>query len=68
MVKKWQAGDPGNHSQFGGDWKKALANIKCPALVMPSTTDICFPPRDNVPEVAEMPDAKLIPIESDYGH
>lgn len=68
MVKKWQAGDLGNHSQFGGDWKKALANVSCPALVMPSTSDICFPPRDNVPEVAEMPDAKLIPIESDYGH
>ena len=68
QVKKWQAGDLGNHAQFGGDWKKALANIKCPALVMPSTSDICFPPRDLVAEVAEMPNAKLIPVESDYGH
>jgi homoserine O-acetyltransferase len=43
MVKKWQAGDLGNHAQFGGDWKKSLANIKCPALVMPGTSGICFP-------------------------
>ena len=59
MLNTWQMGDIGKHIKFNNNTKEALANIKCPALVMPSSTDLSFPARNNIPEVKEMPNAEL---------
>ncbi len=68
MLNTWQIGDIGNHEKYGGDWKAALGDITCPALVMPSETDLYFPPEDNEIEVSLMPDAELAVIPSKRGH
>ena len=68
QLNTWQNGDIGKHELFGGDTNAALANIKCPALVMPSATDLSFPARNNIPEVAAMPNAELKVIQSKTGH
>ncbi len=68
MLNTWQMGDIGKHEKFRENTKEALANIKCPALVMPSSTDLSFPSRNNIPEVKEMPNAELKVINTKYGH
>ena len=68
MLNTWQKGDIGKHEKFNNNTKKALANIKCPALVMPSSTDLSFPARNNIPEVKEMPRAELKVINTKHGH
>ena len=68
MLNTWQIGDIGKHEKFRNNTKKALANIKCPALVMPSSSDLSFPARNNIPEVKEMPNAELRVINTKYGH
>ena len=68
MLWTWQHGDISNNEIYKGDYKKALAAIKPKAYVMPGKTDLYFPPEDSENEVANMPDAKLIPIESIWGH
>ena len=68
MLNTWQMGDIGKHDKFSNNTKKALANINCPALVMPSSTDLSFPARNNIPEVKEMPNAELRVINTKYGH
>ena len=68
QLNTWQNGDIGKHELFGGDTNAALANIKCPALVMPSATDLSFPARNNIPEVAAMPNAELKVIQTKTGH
>ena len=35
---------------------------------MPSSTDLSFPARNNIPEVREMPNAELRVINTKYGH
>jgi Homoserine acetyltransferase len=68
MLNTWQNGDVGKHELFGGDTMAALANIKCPALVMPSATDLSFPARNNISEVAAMPNAELVVVPTKTGH
>ena len=68
MLNTWQMGDIGKHDKFSNNTKKALANINCPALVMPSSTDLSFPARNNIPEVKEMPRAELKVINTKHGH
>ena len=68
MLNTWQMGDIGKHEKFNNNTKKALANINCPALVMPSSTDLSFPARNNIPEVKEMPNAELKVINTKHGH
>ena len=67
MLNTWQMGDIGKHEKFNNT-KEALANINCPALVMPSSTDLSFPARNNIPEVKGMPNAELKVIKTKYGH
>ena len=45
MLNTWQMGDILNIKNFNNT-KEALANINCPALVMPSSTDLSFPARN----------------------
>ncbi len=53
---------------FKGDFHKALGAIKALAYVMPGQTDLYFPPEDSAIEVKHMPNAKLIPMPSIWGH
>ncbi len=68
MLWTWQNGDISANSRFNGDYVKALEAIKAKAFVMPSRTDLYFPPEDSEIEVANMPSAELIPFESVWGH
>jgi homoserine O-acetyltransferase/O-succinyltransferase len=68
MLWTWQNGDISANEIYGGDFKKALGAIKAKAFVMPCTTDLYFPPEDSQNEVAHMPNAEYVPIESIWGH
>jgi len=64
MLSTWQNGD----TLFKGDFIKALGAIKAKAIVMPASTDLYFPPEDNVFEVAHMPHAELRVVDTVWGH
>lgn len=68
MVATWQATDIADNERYRGDWPAALRAIACPAIVMPSRTDLYFPPEDSAAAVAHMPRAELRLIESLWGH
>ena len=68
MLNTWQMGDIGKHEKFNNNTKEALKNINCPALVMPSSTDLSFPARNNISEIKEMPNAELRVIKTKHGH
>ena len=53
---------------YNGDFKRALGAIVAKAIVMPSRTDLYFPPEDNELEVSHMPNAELRPFPSIWGH
>ena len=68
MLATWQATDIADNERYGGDWPAALGAIRCPAIVMPSRTDLYFPPEDSAAAVKHMPNAELRVIESVWGH
>lgn len=68
MLATWQSADIAAHPRFGGDLGAALGAIRARAYVMPSRTDLYFPPEDNEIEVARMPNAELRVIPSVWGH
>lgn len=68
MLRTWQTADLSDNERFRGDWARALAAIECPAIVMPSRTDLYFPPEDFEAAVRQMPRAELRVIESIWGH
>ncbi|KAJ6589852.1 Alpha/Beta hydrolase protein [Mycena vulgaris] len=70
QLQTWQKGDI---SLFGpeeerGDLAKALGRIKAKVLVMPSRTDMYFPPEDSEEEVKHLRNGELKVIESIWGH
>ncbi len=67
MLNTWQMEDIGMNEKFNNN-TKALSHIKCPALVMPSATDLSFLARNNISEVKEMPNEELKVINTKYGH
>lgn len=68
QVATWEVADISDNDRFDKDFTAALTAIKAKALVMPSQTDMYFPPEDSVIEVASMPNATLRPIPSVWGH
>ena len=68
MLWTWQQSDISDNELYSGDFKKALGAIKAKTYVMPGQTDLYFPPEDSEFEVANMPNATLIPIPSVWGH
>jgi homoserine O-acetyltransferase/O-succinyltransferase len=68
MLWTWTQADISANPLYGGDLSKALGAISARALIMPSTTDLYFQVEDNRLEVAQMPNARLLPIASDWGH
>ena len=68
MANTWIAMDISENSLYMGDFKAALNSIKCPAIVMPSDSDLYFRVADNEYEVSHMPKATLRTIPSKWGH
>lgn len=68
MLWTWQHADIGAHPRYGGDFVRALTAITAKAVVMPSQTDLYFPPEDSELEVRHMPNARLAVIPSVWGH
>ncbi|WP_225913728.1 alpha/beta fold hydrolase [Leptolyngbya ohadii] len=68
MLWTWQHGDISDNPLYGGDFALALRSIQARAIVMPSATDLYFPPEDNAIEVSYMPNAELRVIQSIWGH
>lgn len=63
-----QHGDISDNELYHGDFKKAVGAITAKAHVVPSETDLYFPPADSAFEVAHMPNATLMTIPSIWGH
>lgn len=70
MARTWQAGDCSQQEPYNGDFKKAMEGIKAKALVLPSQTDLYFPPEDSQIEVENMRPGigKLEVFPSIWGH
>lgn len=68
MLWTWQHADIGAHPKYGGDFVRALNAISAKAVVMPSRTDLYFPPEDSEIEVRHIPNAELAVIPSVWGH
>jgi homoserine O-acetyltransferase len=68
MLWTWQHADLSANGVHQGDVARALAAIEARAIVMPCRTDLYFPPEDSALEVAQMRDAELRVIASDWGH
>lgn len=68
QVSTWQAADLSDNELYGGDYAKALGAITARSIVMPSRTDMYFPPEDSEVEVSLMPNAELRVIPSVWGH
>ncbi|GLB12887.1 hypothetical protein AtubIFM61612_000276 [Aspergillus tubingensis] len=54
MLQTWQNGDVSKQEPYNGNFEKALGAIKAKTLVLPSKTDLYFPPEDSEYEVAFM--------------
>jgi homoserine O-acetyltransferase len=64
----WERADIGANERYGGDFTRALEAIRARALIMPGETDLYFQVEDNRREVAQMANARLLPIPSAWGH
>jgi len=67
LYNTWFNGDI-SKLEDGGDLEKALKSIKVKGLIMPSKTDLYFPPEDSEYEVSHLPNAKLVVIPTVWGH
>ena len=67
-LRTWQLGDISANERYRGDFEQALGAIQARAILVPSTTDLYFPPEDNAVEARHMPNAALRPYESAWGH
>ncbi|KAH7166360.1 Alpha/Beta hydrolase protein [Dactylonectria macrodidyma] len=54
MLHTWQSGDVSKQEPYNGNFEKAMAAIKAKTLVLPSKTDLYFPPEDSEYEVSCM--------------
>lgn len=68
QIWTWQHSDISDNETYRGDFEKALGAITARAIVMPSETDLYFPPADSAYEVEHMPNAELRTIPSIWGH
>ncbi|EPT04603.1 homoserine O-acetyltransferase [Fomitopsis schrenkii] len=68
LLHTWQSGDV-SESLGGVQLADILAGLKPKGLIMPSKTDLYFPPEDSENEVALMKNgSKLVVIDSVWGH
>jgi homoserine O-acetyltransferase/O-succinyltransferase len=68
QIRTWETADISDNDRFKKDFAAALASIKARAIIMPSRTDMYFPPEDSALEYAGMPSAELRIIPSVWGH
>jgi homoserine O-acetyltransferase/O-succinyltransferase len=68
MLETWQAHDVGGPGGTQRDFEAAMATITAPCLIMPSSTDLYFPPEDSADEAALLSRGRLAVIESVLGH
>ena len=68
QMRTWEHHDVGTTPGANGDVEKALRSIKAPFLYMPSETDLYFPLEDARYEAPFIPQGKLLPIPSLWGH
>lgn len=68
MVQCWERGDISAVGPVKDDLPSALASIKAKVLLMPSRTDLYFPPEDSEEELKHLRYGKLRVIESVWGH
>lgn len=68
VLHTWQRADVSDNPAYAGDVTRALGAIRARAIVMPSSTDLYFPPEDSALEVRAMPNAELRILETDFGH
>lgn len=67
-VQMWQRADVSAYGPVEGDFAQALGSIKAKVLVMPSRTDLYFPPEDSMEEVRHLKHGELRIIETVWGH
>ena len=67
-VWAWQNADISANELYAGDFTKALGAITARACILPGATDLYFQVEDNRREVAQMPNAQMMVIPSDWGH
>ncbi|EIM80480.1 alpha/beta hydrolase fold protein [Stereum hirsutum FP-91666 SS1] len=68
LINTWQQGDV-SLIRHGGDLEKCLSEITAKGLIMPSKTDLYFPPEDSENEVSWMRNgAELAVIDTVWGH
>ena len=68
QVRTWERADISDNDTYKKDFPAALRAIKARAIVMPSRTDLYFPPEDSEIEVSHMANAELRVLESVWGH
>jgi homoserine O-acetyltransferase/O-succinyltransferase len=68
QITTWESADISDNERFKMDFIGALGAITPRAIVMPSRTDLYFPPEDSEIEVAAMPNAELRVMPSIWGH
>ncbi|HLR00585.1 MAG TPA: alpha/beta fold hydrolase [Sphingobacterium sp.] len=68
MLTTGRNGGLGELPGYNENIKKALRSIKAEVLLMPGSTDLFFPPEESKEEAQYIPNAKVIPIPSEWGH
>lgn len=68
MVQTWQTADISDHGPIKGDFAQALKSITAKVLLMPSRTDLYFPPEDSLEELKNLQHGRLKVIETIWGH
>ncbi|KAF4610699.1 hypothetical protein D9613_006664 [Agrocybe pediades] len=68
LLQTWQRGDV-SQIRHGGDLQACLESIQAKGLIMPSKTDLYFPPEDSVNEMTSLTStARLVVIDTVWGH
>jgi len=70
MLQTWQSGDCSQQEPYNRNFEQAMASIKAKTLVLPSKTDLYFPPEDSEYEVENMKSGvgTLAVFPSIWGH
>ncbi|KIJ07399.1 homoserine O-acetyltransferase [Paxillus involutus ATCC 200175] len=67
LLDTWKNGDI-SQVRDGGDYEKALKNIKAKVLLLPSKSDLFFAPEDSEIELSFLQQGTLVLIDTDWGH
>jgi homoserine O-acetyltransferase len=68
QIRTWENADISDNDRLETDFAAALKAITAKAIVMPSASDLYFPPEDSEIEVAMMPNAELRIMPTVWGH